>query len=418
MRILVQDYAGHPFQIELSRALATRGHVVVHAYCASVTDTPKGALSVRPDDPPGLTIHPIDLPRRIRKNALWQRWYLERRYGKRLAAQIHGYRPSVVLLANTPLDAALVAMRACRQLGAPVVWWLQDLIGEATERILGDRFGVLGRVVGRHYKRIEKRLLKRSARVIGISDDFRGPATDMGVPANHYTTIMNWAPLSELCPRGKRNRWAAAQGLERSFVFLYSGTLGFKHNPALLLELARAFSKDKEVWVVVNSLGDAADWLNQTARGEGLGRLRVNSYQPYEAMSDVLATADVLVGILEPDAGRYSVPSKVLTYHCAARPLLLAVPQENLASRIVRKERSGLVTDPRDAGAFVNAARRLYEEEDMRRQMAARARAYAERTFDIERIAGEFEQVLERAVGRVPATPVETFGEARQRNSQ
>ena len=32
MRILVHDYAGHPFQVHLSRQLAFRGHDVLHAY--------------------------------------------------------------------------------------------------------------------------------------------------------------------------------------------------------------------------------------------------------------------------------------------------------------------------------------------------------------------------------------------------
>ena len=35
LRVLVHDFAGHPFQIDLSRALARRGHTVQHVYCGS-----------------------------------------------------------------------------------------------------------------------------------------------------------------------------------------------------------------------------------------------------------------------------------------------------------------------------------------------------------------------------------------------
>ena len=35
MKIIVHDYAGHPFQVQLSRRLASRGHEVLHLYCAS-----------------------------------------------------------------------------------------------------------------------------------------------------------------------------------------------------------------------------------------------------------------------------------------------------------------------------------------------------------------------------------------------
>ena len=56
------------------------------------------------------------------------------------------------------------------------------------------------------------------------------------------------------------------------------------------------------------------------------GSLRCLGFQPFEVLPDVLGSADVLVAILEPDAGVFSVPSKVLSYFCAGRPVLLAVP--------------------------------------------------------------------------------------------
>jgi colanic acid biosynthesis glycosyl transferase WcaI len=44
MRILVNDYAGHPFELQLSRALARRGHTVPHTYFAAF-QTPKGSVN-------------------------------------------------------------------------------------------------------------------------------------------------------------------------------------------------------------------------------------------------------------------------------------------------------------------------------------------------------------------------------------
>ena len=48
MRIVVNDYSGHPFQIELSRELARRGHKVLHLYSAEF-QTPKGDLIRKPE---------------------------------------------------------------------------------------------------------------------------------------------------------------------------------------------------------------------------------------------------------------------------------------------------------------------------------------------------------------------------------
>lgn len=394
MRLLVQDYCGHPFQVQLSRALARRGHRVLHLYSASTPTTPKGGLRRVPGDSDLLRIEGLRLPRPIDKRAFIERRYLEKAYGRRLACVIRRERPEAAILANTPLDALQVAQRALRELRVPWIFWLQDLIGEASVRILSGRVPLVGRLVGNYYRMLERRILRNSDAVVGITEDFRPLVTGAGVEESRYLTIPNWAPIEEIEPRPKDNPWARAQGIHDRFVFLYSGTLGFKHNPGLLLELARQYRGDPKVSVVVNSEGHAANWLVEQARSAGLSNLIVNPYQPYETISDVLGSADVLVCILEPEAGVFSVPSKVLSYHCAGRALLLAVPETNLSARIVLGARSGLVVDPRDVGNFCRAASSLREDDSARLAMGRRARAYAERNFDIETITDRFEGLL------------------------
>ena len=49
MRILLHDYSGHPFQVELSRELSRRGHDVTHSYCDAYTSG-KGHLRTEPGE--------------------------------------------------------------------------------------------------------------------------------------------------------------------------------------------------------------------------------------------------------------------------------------------------------------------------------------------------------------------------------
>ena len=73
MRILISDYSGHPFQVELSRELARRGHTVRHLHFAGF-QTPKGKLLVQPEDPPSLEIEGITLGQPFAKSAFVKRW--------------------------------------------------------------------------------------------------------------------------------------------------------------------------------------------------------------------------------------------------------------------------------------------------------------------------------------------------------
>lgn len=398
MRILVHDFGAYSFAAQLSRALARRGHLVRHAYCGSLQTTPRGAMTPRPDDPDTLTFEAISLPEPLEKYRFVTRWRQEHAYGRLAAEAVGRFQPDVVLSANTPLDAQRRLMRRCQRREVRFVFWLQDLIGVAAQRLLRGRFLGVGTLVGHYYARLERRLLRASDAVVGITDDFRPLLHEYGLDENAVHTVENWAPLEEVPPRPKPNAWAEAHGLTGKRVLLYAGTLGMKHNPELLLRLAQHFQHDENVRVVVVSQGLGADWLARQKKAHGLDHLVLLGFQPYERMPEVLGSADVLVAVLEPDAGVFSVPSKVLTYLCAARPLLLAVPPANLAARIVRREDAGRIVAPSDADAFVEAAAALLPAQSLRDRMGANARRYAERAFAIDAIADRFEAVL---LGRV-----------------
>ncbi len=404
MRILLHDYSGHPFQVQLARALAAGGHDVLHVYSASF-QTPHGALDRREGDPSTFRVEAIDVGR-FRKYELARRFFQERDYGRRLASLIRERRPDVVLSSNTPLDAQEIARCACADLGIGFVFWLQDIYSAAIRRTLSRRVPVLGDWIGARYVRLERRLLAESHHVVAIADAFARVLDEWGVPPERVSVVPNWAPLEDLSPRPRDNPWAREHGLTGRFVFLYAGTLGLKHDPGVLLELARRHSATDAVRVVVISEGIGADWLR--ARATGLRSLVQLPFQPFERLPEVVASADVLLAILDRDAGAFSVPSKVLTYMCARRPLLAAIPGENLAARLIRESDGGIVVPPGDARAFLDGAQRLHADPGFRAACADNGRTYAERTFDIGPIASRFEEILRRAatLGKICPVPL------------
>src|SRR5207248_4934081 len=110
-----------------------------------------------------------------------------------------------------------------------------------------------------------------------------------------------------------------------------------------------------------------ADWLAEHGRDEP--GLRLLAYQPYDRLPEMLASADALVAVLEPEAGAFSVPSKILTYLCAARPLLVSVPSENLAARVVVRSGGGGVVEPGDDPSFLDAAQRMLDDPAVRAEV-------------------------------------------------
>lgn len=399
MRIIVHDYSGHPFQVQLSRVLASRGHQVLHVHCVSY-ETGKGAVARREGDPASFAVEGIDLGGPFDRYSGARRVHQELAYGHAFTHLASRFRPDVILSSNDPLFAKAWAARWCRRVGAPWVFWLQDLYSIAMTAHVGARMGPVGKAASWGFRCVERALLHQAAGVVLITADFLPILWMWGVDARRCTVIENWAPLNEIAVHPRNNAWACEHGLDDKRVALYAGTLGLKHDPELLLELAVRGRDDPDLRVVVISQGAGAKWLIEQRTRLGLSNLLVLGYQPYERLAEVLATADVLVALLTSSASVFSAPSKVLTCLCAGRPVVAAMPAENSSARRLVEAGAGVVVEPHDAEGFVTAVEKLLADNQRSREWGHQARAYAERAFDVEPIADRFERVLAAAASR------------------
>jgi glycosyltransferase involved in cell wall biosynthesis len=401
-RIAVHDYCGHPFQFDLSRELARRGHEVRHLFFTDDAG-PKGVAKRLPSDPISFSVEPISIGGSYSKTDLIRRRQADVLYGKLTGQRLEQFAPTITISGNTPLEAQASIMRSAHRAGSAFVFWMQDFYSLAAAKILQRKVPVLGHVVGAYYRHLEARMLRQSDRVVVISEDFRSALTSLGVNEQKIDAIPNWGALAEVPMRSKDNPWASTHGITGKFVFLYSGTLALKHNPESLWDLAKHFEGDPEVRVVVVGSGVSFEALKARRERDALANLVLLPLQPMEIFADVLASADVFVALLENDAGPFSVPSKVLNYLCAGRPILLSAPSDNLSVRVLAGAAAGEAVPSGDKEAFIAAASRLRSEPGTRARLGEAARRYAESSFDISAIADRFEDVFASALSRAEA---------------
>lgn len=392
MKILLSDYSGHPFQVQLSRELARRGHAVRHVYSASF-QTPKGNLVRQEDDPEGFEIVPVRNAKAFQKGSFFTRRQQEIELGEALARQVAEFQPQIVISSNAPLDTQRIFQKAARRHGAKFVFWLQDIYSEAISRVVPRKLPVFGHVVAAWYRHLEFTMLNSSDSVVAITEDFVPILTEKGVSPKRVAVIENWAPTNELQHYPRENDWALSN-MPEGLRVVYSGTLGYKHNPRLLMEMAR---QNPEAHILIFSEGAVADEVRATAQKERLTNLHIRPWVPFADLPKMLSAADVFVAVIEPEAGVYSVPSKILTYLAMGRPILASVPSENLAARLIERGDAGITSPPGDDTSLLQAFGRLAADSALRKRLGDNGRAYAARTFDIASIGDRFCTVLENA---------------------
>ncbi len=396
--VTVHDFSGHPFQADLARRLAARGHRVLHLSSAEYVGG-KGRLQREPGDPATLTFDQISVGRPFNKYSPADRIRWEREYGRatieRLAAQ-----SGVAIMCNVPLLAMASFVRAARRTNRPWVFWHQDVYSAAMADEAARRLPrPLAKLVASAFDRLEAWCARRAGHVVAIGDAFTAVYRRWKVDPAKVSVIPNWAPLEEIVPVDRDNPQAKsifAGTNDTDLRLLYAGTLGRKHNPGLLVDLLVA-ARDAGLPAVLSvvSEGEAADELRARAAEQPDLPLAVHPFQPATLLSETLGSADVLIGLLEPEATMFSIPSKVLTYMATGRTILGLMPMDNPAAADITTC-GGFVDMPTPAGAQ-RAANWLAENAaapSTRAQIGRRTRGVAEEKFDPDRITSAFEAVI------------------------
>ncbi|GAA3518765.1 glycosyltransferase family 4 protein [Aeromicrobium panaciterrae] len=400
MRVILHDFSGHPFQAELSRKLATFGNEVEHVSCVQYVSG-KGHLERQLDDPETLTFDGISLPVEFKKYAPLARLRYERRYARTWIKRLKAEPADIVIACNLPLVSMYRFARHARRARLPYVMWHQDIyssgLSDELRRKLPRPLANLGAKV---FVRMEAYCARNASHVVAIGEAFKQVYPAWKVDPAKVSVIPNWAPLDKVFPVDRVNRRSAHLfDEETSLRLVYAGTIGRKHNPHLLIELLRgALDQGIPASLVVVSEGEAADELAAVAVAEPGLPLRVLPFQPADVLPDVLGSADVLVALLEPEATMFSIPSKVLSYMAAGRPILGLMPQDNPAAADIL-ETGGHVAAPDGDGAkgSVTWLGELHADRDLVTTIGRRSREIAEKKFDINTVGQQFETILESA---------------------
>lgn len=404
MRLNIHDFSGHPFQVQLSRELAGRGHFVVHGFSPQFV-TGRGRLELEPTDPENLRIEGITCCRPMIKYSPVGRMRFEVSYAAAWRAALERDPADVVVACNVPMFALARMQRYFAKHSQPWVLWHQDLyslgVGAEMARMLP---GPVSGAARAFVERVERAQVAGASGVVAITHAMPEQYQRWGVH-RPVEVVPNWAPLDEITPGARDNDWSRAQGLPPSTVrLMYAGTLGRKHNPLLLLDVLDSVrARGVDAILVVASEGVGAEDLASAARGRH--DVCVVGYQPARALSDMLASADAVIALLEPDAAQFSVPSKVLSYLSAGRTIVALMPADNPASDHVHRA-GGFVGSPCKAGADAAGrwVARVAADPAGFASIGHIARATAEQDFEIDRIADSFERILYNALETVAPT--------------
>jgi putative colanic acid biosynthesis glycosyltransferase WcaI len=249
-------------------------------------------------------------------------------------------------------------------------------------------------------ERVEFAAYRPARAAVVLCEAFRESLADHGFPRTAVHVIRDSIDLDALHPVDSGHRFRERHGIPRdAFVILYSGSLGLKQGLFDVVEAARSMSAAPHVrWVLVGE-GETRRALEERIAAADLGdRIVLLPLQPESEMNEMFAAADVLLLSQLKSVKDTVIPSKLLTYMAAGRPILAAVNTASQAAAIVRDARCGILVEPESPAALITGVAELMSKPHERVAMAGRSRAYAEQHFDRSAIVVAQQRVIEQLV--------------------
>lgn len=259
-------------------------------------------------------------------------------------------RPQLVYINTWPLFAMGMAVMAARMRRIPVVLSIQDIYPETL--VNQGRLGH-GSVVARILERLDRFVVGRAASVVVISESFRKIYLHRGVPASRLHLVPNWLDEQSINPDANGKVIREKLGIPKeAFLTVYAGNIATAAGVETAIEAFAQLKDQTQMYFCIAGEGANLDNCRLLARQLGCERIRLYTPWPVEETSDVLTAADLLLLPTHGAQSTASVPSKLIAYMLAARPVLaLVIPESDVAST-VGKAGAGWSVNPGDVASL------------------------------------------------------------------
>ena len=287
-------------------------------------------------------------------------------------------KPDVLYGNVWPIFAQGLLALICRVRGIPLVLSVQDVYPESLSTL--SRVGSRGGKLFRLFRWIDLKTKQSCAAVVVISNKFRRIYTqDRGIAPEKVHTIPNWIDENTVQAVPENHGIRARLGIpDHAFLVMYGGNIGAACGLDTVIQAFGNLGVEPDIYLLV--AGSGSKLLDWRALADQIGNPRVRFHSPWLASetSSILAAADLFILPTCGDQSLSSVPSKLITYMLAGRPVLCCAAEDSDVAQTVRAAACGWTIPADDAGAIARMLAVLSREpaHELRR-FGEQGRAYA-----------------------------------------
>jgi colanic acid biosynthesis glycosyl transferase WcaI len=313
-------------------------------------------------------------------------------------------RPDLIVCVTPPLELSISAAILKLLWRVPFILWIKDLVPD-----IAIQLGMLKNpVLISLARRLEGFAYAHATKLFVLCRSFEENICGKGVPAQKVKIVSDWvntelvrADLSGAAFRQKHDIASDA------FVVLHAGNIGEKQRLELLVRSAKLLEDRRNIQFLIVGDGARKTAVVAEATSLGVGNVKFLPLQPQEQFLEMLAAADVLILHQHARVTDSVIPSKLLTYMAAGRPIVVTAAAESATGRAVSSSGCGIVVEPENPTALAQAILQLVKDQVLRTDCGTSGRTFVSANFSRAAVLSQVESLLYESARTVRSDPPE-----------
>jgi colanic acid biosynthesis glycosyl transferase WcaI len=297
-------------------------------------------------------------------------------------------RPEVLLVVSPPLGLGMSAILLSKLWRVPYVFDVEDLQPDAAAEL-----GMLPGWALRLMYGVEAAAYRNASMVSTLTRGMRDRIIGKGVAEEKVILFEPRADESLFdISAGEGESFRQRHGLEGRFIVSHSGNLGIKQGLDVILNAAAMSRGDESVLFLLVGNGAAKEKLERRAAKMELNNVRFLPLLDAQDYRGLLGASDITLVTQRGSVSDVVFPSKAVTYLAAGCPVVASVKASSEVARAITESGAGVVVQPENAEALLNAIHEL--KAGNLQECRQSAREYANRRWSSDRVLGFVERSL------------------------
>ena len=254
-------------------------------------------------------------------------------------------RPSVIYANTWPIFSTGLLALTAKLRRIPVVFSVQDIYPGSL--VIQGRISNRNPVI-RVLEKAETLLARSASHVIVISEAFaRIYLKKYGVEKERLSVVPNWFDSASIKLDEDTQAFRERLGVpEGAFLVAYAGNIGTAAGLETVLEAMAECRDIQNLRFLIAGDGSRLDECRRLAGHGPEGRIIFYSPWPAQETSVVLRSTNLLILPTKGEQSRASVPSKLIAYMFAAKPVIAQAVSDSETARVVQASNCGWVVKP------------------------------------------------------------------------